>query len=366
MTLRPSPRSRLRRSVAASAAGALLCTAALAACSHGSKPTAAAGVSSTPAASPSASVSGSAAPPARPGPVYPLTGLAVTDRSKARRPALSVKIDNIGAALPQAGLDRADLVTEALVEGGLTRLMATFQSRDAGTIGPIRSARPVDTDLLRQLNGGYFAFSGGNPHELVPIREHSTALLISWDATPGPFWTDPRRVRPHWVFSSTGRLYAWGHRLRPHAAPPRQLFRYGPLGKRGRLESRVHLAFSPFTTADWRWSAARQRWLRDQNGSPDVLVNGHQVTATNVVVMQVEVRSSGYHDHAGNGVPFDIVVGKGPAWVLRQGRVVPGRWLRPSAAKRMRIVDRHGRVVPLRPGTTWLELLPRPYRPQFG
>jgi Protein of unknown function (DUF3048) N-terminal domain/Protein of unknown function (DUF3048) C-terminal domain len=365
MTLRPSQWSP-RRSLVASVAGALLCCAALAACSHGSKPTAAVG-SSTPAGSvsPSASASASAAPPARPRAVYPLTGLAVTDRSKARRPALSVKIDNIGAALPQAGLDRADLVTEALVEGGLTRLMATFQSQDAATIGPIRSARPVDTDLLRQLNGGYFAFSGGNPHELVPIREHSTALLISWDATPAPFWTDPHRVRPHWVFSSTGRLYAWGHRLRPHARPPARLFGYGPLGKRGHPVGRVHLVFSPVSTADWRWSAARQRWLRDQDGSPDVLVNGHRITATNVVVMQVEVRSSGFHDHAGNGVPFDIVVGRGPAWVLRQGRVVPGRWLRPTAAKRMRIVDRAGHVIPLRPGVTWLELLPRPYRPQF-
>jgi hypothetical protein len=277
-----------------------------------------------------------------------------------------VKIDNISAALPQAGLDRADLVTEALVEGGLTRLMATFQSRDADVIGPIRSARPVDTDLLRELRGGYFAYSGANPREIVRVREKSTALLISWDANPQPFWTDSHRVAPHWVFSSTKKLYDWGHRLRPKAPAPPQLFSYDTAVPPGRAVRSAHLRFSPDTTADWRWSAAAHRWLRDQNGRPDVLVGGGRVATTNVVVLQVAVARTPFHDHARNPVPWVLVVGHGPCWVLRDGKLVAGTWKRPSADVPLRVVDRKGKPIALRPGQSWLELVPRPYQPSFG
>ena len=99
---------------------------------------------------PTAQSSSSAAPTptAVPVPTYPLTGLPIPG-GPPMRPALSVKIDNVDGALPQSGLNQADLVTDILVEGGLTRLMATFQSQDASLIGPIRSARPVDADLTR-------------------------------------------------------------------------------------------------------------------------------------------------------------------------------------------------------------------------
>ena len=64
-----------------------------------------------------------------------------------------VKIDNIAPALPQAGINRADVVVEELVEGGLTRLMAIFQCQSAPNIGPIRSARISDADILALLQG---------------------------------------------------------------------------------------------------------------------------------------------------------------------------------------------------------------------
>src|SRR5439155_2594898 len=110
-------------------------------------------------------------------PVAPLTGLPA-DPATASKPALSVKVDNTAAGMPQSGLNDADVVTEALVEGGLTRLLATFQSKGVNVVGPIRSARPVDADLLRQLGGGYFAYSGAAPDEIAPAKDHSNAVLI--------------------------------------------------------------------------------------------------------------------------------------------------------------------------------------------
>src|SRR3954453_16706705 len=92
----------------------------------------------------------------------PLTGRPPKSGQKVDRVALAVKIDNLGDSRPQAGLDRADVVFEETVEGGLTRLMAIFQCDTASTIGPIRSARTSDGDILRLLDGAVLAYSGSN------------------------------------------------------------------------------------------------------------------------------------------------------------------------------------------------------------
>lgn len=96
-----------------------------------------------------------------PGAVAPLTGLPVSP-SIAQRPAVIVKIDNDRAAPPQSGLDQADVVYEEVVEGGITRYLSIFQSQDASPVGPVRSVRGTDSDIVRPI-GGLFAYSGGTP-----------------------------------------------------------------------------------------------------------------------------------------------------------------------------------------------------------
>jgi hypothetical protein len=296
--------------------------------------------------------------------VYPLTGLPVTNRAHALRPALSVKIDNVGPALPQAGLNDADLVTDVLVEGGLTRLFATFQSHDAPLIGPIRSARPVDANLLRELRGGIFAYSGAAPGEIRPSKQHSTALLISNDADPRWFWRVSSRPAPHNVFSSTARLYLAGRALRPHLPPAPQLFRYAAAVPAGRAVRHVTIPFSGFSRAAWTWTG--HDYVRTQDGVTDRVVGGAQVSTTNVVILSVSWHSTHIIDPAGNPDPFVVTVGHGKAYVLRNGHLVVGHWVRPNYRVPVRILDAHGNVIALQPGRTWLELQPRPFTPRFS
>src|SRR5271170_508528 len=104
----------------------------------------------------------STAPPLPPpeGPLLdPFTGLPV----KSLGPVLAVKIDNIVYARPQTGLTSADIVYVLPVEGGLTRFMAIFSSHFPPVIGPVRSTREDDINLLRQFNRPAFAFSGAQP-----------------------------------------------------------------------------------------------------------------------------------------------------------------------------------------------------------
>jgi len=295
--------------------------------------------------------------------VYPLTGRPVTDAGRAARPVLSVKIDNIGPALPQAGLNQADIVTDILVEGGLTRLMATFQSQDAPLIGPIRSARPVDADLLRELGGGIFAYSGAAPGEIAPSRAHSTALLVSNDNDPRWFWRASGRAAPHNVFSSTTRLYQAGHKLRPSLRTAPQLFSYSATPTTGTPATSVAIRMSPDSSAGWTWNG--HDYVRTQDHRADSVVGGARVSTTDVVILSVTWSPTRIIDDAGNADPYVHIIGSGKAWVMRDGKVVAGRWVRPSYAVPMQLVDGTGQVIALAPGRTWLELEPHPYAPAF-
>jgi hypothetical protein len=308
---------------------------------------------------PSSHVSTTQAPPP---PVFPLTGLP-TNGPPATRPALSIKVDNISNALPQVGLNNADIVTEALVEGGITRLFATFQSQDAAVVGPIRSARPVDADLLDQLGGGLFAYSGAAPGEIAPTEDHGHATLLSNDAGVPAFYRDHSRSAPHNVFASTADLYAAGAEAGDHSPPPPALYRFGGLTGRPPATT-VDIPMGQFTDVGWHWTGSL--YERDQNGAPDVLDDGAPISAVNVLMMSVGIEGSGVFDVTGVQDPLVVVIGQGPAWLMRDGQLVEGTWTRPTTDAPTVFHDNAGGEMVMHPGRTWVELVPNYVQPTFG
>jgi hypothetical protein len=276
-----------------------------------------------------------------------------------------VKIDNISAALPQSGLNKADIVTEELVEGGLTRLFVTFHSQDAELVGPIRSARPVDADLLSQLGGGIFAYSGAAPGEIAPVEEHSGATLLSHDSGVSAFYRDRSRRAPHNVYSSTAALYAAGAEAgAPPASPPAQ-FRFGDQNG-GRPVAAADVPMGNRAEASWYWNAATGSYERNQNGAADVLDDGSRITSTNVLLMSVAIMGSGVRDVTGVEDPLVVVIGEGPCWLLRDGVLIEGRWSRATTADPTIFRDNAGKDLLLHPGRTWVELVQNSLQPSFG
>jgi hypothetical protein len=328
----------------------------LAACGGGSHPAA------TPKANPTSATGAPTTPAAAPRPTCPLTGLVPTKSQNRRRPALAVKIDNVAPAMPQAGLNQADLVFEETVEGGLTRLMAVFQCDGTSSIGPIRSTRVSDADMLRLFNGAVFGFSGANPNALRPVAALSKAVLISMDALPQYYHRDYSRPAPHNVFSSSQTILSAGIARRKSLHAPPQLFRYGAMAHNGLPAHGVSVTW-PSASAGWTWTG--HRYVRIQNGSADRLVNGKQVDATNVIVMSIHVDYNGLHDVLGNASPEDITVGSGKVWVFRDGRVIRGTWHRANRGKTFTLTDKLGSLLRLHPGRTWIELLPVPGSPHI-
>jgi hypothetical protein len=135
----------------------------------------------------------------------PLTGLPVASAAVVPRPAVIVKIDNASAAWPQSGIDQADVVYEEVVEGGTTRYLAVFQSQEANPVGPVRSVRETDADIVRPI-GGLFGYSGGIPYFVNLIDRSGTT-----DRTTEPRPTTCTRRPPSYA---RGRRRAQGHRRR--------------------------------------------------------------------------------------------------------------------------------------------------------
>ncbi len=283
----------------------------------------------------------------------PLTGLPVDDPARLARPSLAAKVDNHWNARPQVGLQFTDIVFEELVEGGLTRYVAVWHSDVPAEIGPIRSIRPMDPDIISPL-GGIVAYSGGQQRFVQLMRSTPVYNAIHGQSdTNDVMFRTKDKDSPHNVLVRAPELLA----MHPEIAPPPQQFAYAdaPAGataaREGGVVAGVDLVFGGSSHPSWRWDAASARWLRAQMGEADLDSAGAQLAAVNVVIVRVPVSND-------LGVPKTELIGGGEAWVLSGGGMVHASWSKPERTAPIRLVDDTGAVVRLAPGNTWVELVP--------
>ncbi|MEW2049392.1 DUF3048 domain-containing protein [Streptomyces sp. NPDC005476] len=263
-------------------------------------------------------------------------------------PVLAVKIDNAPDARPQTGLDSADIVYAEQVEGGLSRLMAVYASKLPAAVGPVRSARESDLELLRQFHEPVLAFSGAQGKLLPLIDRASLDAVTPGDAT-GAYYRGTDRAAPHNLFLRPGRLLPSA----PGAAALTTGFRYGaaPAGGTAAPSLTVRYPAARFT---FTWSAGRARWLVSTDGAPTVTADGQRVAPATVVVQYVKVRASGFHDFLGNNTPYTETVGAGKARVLRDGRAYDVHWERPAAGAGTEFTTDDGSPVDFAQGQVWV------------
>src|SRR5215469_3710378 len=190
--------------------------------------------------------------------VSPFTG----ESAAGLRPVLALKIDNIVFARPQTGLTRADIVYLLPVEGGLSRIMAVFSSRFPPVIGPVRSAREEDLQLLREFGRPAFAWSGAQPR-LVPVVRHAHVVSLYAPNRSG-FFRSFSRIAPYNLYARTKRLLAQA----PGASHACNIgFRFGPQPSGGRPTKSFGISY-PAASFRFRWSSANRRWLLWMDGRP--------------------------------------------------------------------------------------------------
>lgn len=291
-------------------------------------------------------------PPPPPPPADLLTG--VVPQSTA--PVVAVKIDNSPLARPfHRGLDRAALVYQELAEGGSTRFLAVYDGGLDLEIGPIRSVRESDLELLEPYGPVAFGFSGGNPGVLGTVgryRAEGKVRDVSYDVAPDLYRLAEKRKDARNFFTSPAKLAGRA----PDATQPRDIgLRFGPLPPSvGSPVPSATIAFSKLSSVGMRWEAGSGRWTVLQDGRP---MPG--VAPTNIVIQYVDVRSTGFKDVIGNPTPYTVTVGSGPLTLLRDGKRVDGEWRRGSAALGTAFFDGAGAGLPLGAGQTWVLLVPR-------
>ena len=296
---------------------------------------------------------------ATPPPTCPLTGAAAPLGSIPQRPAMAVKIDNYPDGRPQSGLDKADIVFEEPVEGGITRYAAVFQCNNAGLIGPVRSARNIDIGLLGQLGNPLLAHVGGiNP--VIANINASPIVNVDLGASDSLQIHPPGRVSPDADFTSTGIVYGTHPNM---TTPPQPLFTYSndPLAGGSPVYS-VNIDFSGTSNVTWKYNNALHAFQRFYNGNaPDVLMDGVVNTAANVVVQYVPISYGPWVENDQGGLEVqaaDYPNASGTAEIFRSGYAFPATWHRGALGSPTQFVNAFGVPIPLQPGQTWVELVP--------
>jgi Protein of unknown function (DUF3048) N-terminal domain/Protein of unknown function (DUF3048) C-terminal domain len=283
-------------------------------------------------------------------PVAPLTGLADPAGQALTRPALTIKVENTPDALPQWGIDRADVVYEEIVNGGITRLAAVFNSQAPGKVGPVRSVRPTDTQVVWPL-GGIFAYSGGAAYAVNSISTVPHLKLLDESTAGGAMFRDPTRYAPHNLYASAGALF----NFKGTPTPPPALFayRHSAWGAPYRVVNRFTVEFPSIYAVTWTWNTSTHSYDRTLFGQPIVTGTGVRVSPKNVVVMWVN-----YANGVGTMASYADLQGSGKVEVFSDGRAVNGTWSR--GASKSDVLTYHtqgGKVIAMEPGQTWVELL---------
>jgi hypothetical protein len=284
----------------------------------------------------------------------PLTGDPLEDADMIPdRPALVVKVPNNSQALPQTGLNEADIVYEEIINDAITRFAVVFHSQGSDPVGPIRSGRAQDIDLLTNLNSPLFAWSGGNAGVTRLVNNSSLVSLSYVGGYANAYYRrDGRGGAPHNLFSSTETL--WAEAPEDASAPP-QLFEYLREGETIEADtaSVVEITMDSIDVR-WEFDADSGRYLRWQNGEEHPTELTGQVSADNVVVLFVEYRSGVVDARS----PEAQTVGSGDALVFTDGTVRPAVWMRESNTDPIGLFTDNSATTPVRlsPGRTWVEL----------
>jgi hypothetical protein len=304
--------------------------------------------------------------------VDPLTGKTVGDPSLLERRPLAVKIQLFPrGGRPPWGVASADLVYDYYQNFGLTRLHAIFLSHNAETVGPIRSARLLDTSLVSMYQS-IFAFGSAEQRTYSRLfgADYAKRLVVEGNTNCPPLC----RVDPNgsnYLVTNTDQLSAYASSKgvdNVRQSLDGMYFNSGtPAG--GQPVKQIFVRFSISAYSFWDFNPDTGRYLRYQDTQeandaqtenyaplPDRLT-GEQLAADNVVVVYVP------HQYAFNTKPgpsevVDIVLsGSGPAYAFRDGQVFQVTWNRPNKNSVLFLTLSDGNPYALKPGNTWFEVI---------
>jgi len=280
------------------------------------------------------------------------TGLAGENKQ-----ILVVKIDDTNAAHPQIGVEYADVVYVEQVEGGLTRLAAIYTSKLPPLIGPIRSARISDIELLAQFGRVGFAYSGAQSKMRPVIAAANLENLSAERNPPSIYGKDPDRPGPVDMILKPDLLLERANanpKIRIETATA-SVFPFGDAAK-GETNTAVAKVKWPSAKYELRWDSTNEKWLIYFNEKPNMAANGEHLYADTAIIQIVSITPSIYGDKFGEITPFSKTTGSGKAVMLRDGFSYQISWQRNLETDVTTWMSEDGGVANFKPGRTWIFL----------
>ena len=354
---------------------ALVCVLLASACGPGGTPAAVTSPSSAPVAAATATPAPSPTAPPTPTPtpkpkIWPLTGLpAAADASLGRRP-LNVRMPNDPNARPQYGLNKADVVFEMIVEGGVTRFSAIFHSKDADTVGPVRSYRFSDLHITQMLRGALVS-SGSTIEERDAVTQSikdGNMLSVDAERDGRPYYRVAFRPAPNNEFTSTPADREAVNRAGGGAPVEVPALAFVPADNKdpkaggyaaAEPAKTVTVPFQGVWATTFTWDAAANGYRRFQNGAQTVDGDGSgPILAKNVIVMTTDIwTTSVVEDSLGShGLDYRMT-GGGPVSVFRDGLRMDGTWKRDGVLDQFTFWDASGKQLLLEPGQSWIHFI---------
>lgn len=327
--------------------------------------------------------------------VSPLNGIRLSQEELAfltKRLPLGVMIENHAEARPQSGLTAADVVYEAVAEGGITRFLAIYwSSLEDVALAPVRSIRTYFLDWISEYNGllshvggancnlttGSGCANGAPADALGQIEKYGIKSLNQYFVGLDAYERDYERVgqtvaTEHTMVSSINKLWqvaekwgwtgiteagSWLDDFRPWK------FKDDPSEDKRPSGQTIEFGFWEGMFAQdfqvrWEYNPQFNSYLRSNGSTPHLdLNNDQQITAKNVVVlfMTEKPASDGY---PGNVRLLYGTVGQGDALVFQDGQEIKATWEKESRTARTLFYDGSGKEIQLTRGPIWIEVLP--------
>ncbi len=289
-----------------------------------------------------------------------INGEQVKPEVSSLRP-IAVMVENHPDARPQSGLSQADIVYEALAEGGITRFMAIYQSKEAKEIGPVRSAREYYAQIANEW-GAVYAHVGGSNEVIAQIKAGKYKNLddaneyYNFDFFP----RKKNKPEPHHIFTSTEKLRDLiGFHKYSNTANylPLQFKEDSPLATSTATKISIDFSRAGYEVG-WNYDSALNSYKRLQYFEPHMdAENKSQIIAKNVVVQLVKVTP--VPNDRLLSVDVDLNSG-GRAIIFQDGKVVEGTWEKMNDGK-TRYYDKSSQEIKFNPGPVWVELVPNDY-----
>jgi len=303
----------------------------------------------------------------------PLTGESVADPAVLQRRPLLVRIGNDAEVRPQSGLSQADMVFEEATEGWyITRFTAIIWSKDPAMLRPIRSARLFTIELGYMFDGA-LVHSGANDQVRWLLSQSTLTDLDEWRhdsvykelepkpedkwagalAYMGKKYTTSKIVRDYLVkIGKEKAVHLVGFTFSGENDPAPQ----------GEPAMYLRVPYPKRALVEYRYDAEEQKYKRWVQGEPHVdALNGEQLAAANVIVHYAKYEETDVKDSNGQPTYNIVLTGEGRALVYRDGVKIEAKWVRPGITDFVKYVYLDGTPVPLRPGQTWVEVVPLDY-----